>query len=388
MLPFRTPATAPWTDRHWPQSPPNGRRGPFDVDRDRVIHCETFRELQHKTQVQPVAQTPRGPAFRTRLNHVIEVAQLAGALARELEADVTLSEAVALAHDLGHPPFGHAGERAIRTALMAHGEPGWNANVHSLAVVDRVESAFVDFPGLNLTWATREGIARHSTPFDDPVSFGEFTATPHGGAECQIVDAADVLAYLSHDLDDALSDGFIEIAELAALSPLLEDLVREADLRWSERQFAWPDPERPRLVRRFLLAKLLAASIADYRAASAAAAETLGLETVDDIRLSQRRIVVASEPFEALTSNLLGLLTERYYRSAPVQESDWLAERTILGLFEWYVDNPEEIPERFRVDGIAIAVATYIASLNDHSAAAKAHEVGIDTDLAFGNAAQ
>jgi len=378
----------PWVNRRWPDYLPKGRRGPFDVDRDRVIHCETFRELQDKTQVQAVVQSPARSSFRTRLNHVIEVAQLAGALARELGLDQTLAEAVALAHDLGHPPFGHAGERALRTALTAHGAPEWNANVHSLTVVDMIESTFIDFPGLNLTWAAREGIARHSTPFDDPVSFGEFVSTPQGGAECQIVDAADVLAYLSHDLDDALADEFIGLSELVVLSPLLDDLIQQAERLWSRRKHNWPDDERPRLVRRFVVANLLGASIADYREASEAAVGRLAVHTAEDVRMSSERIIVASESFEALTSDLLRLLTERYYRSPAVQESDALAEQTIRGLFEWYVEHSDEIPERFRVDGVPIAAATYIASLNDRSATVRANEIGIAATFPLGESAR
>ena len=147
-----------WTRRKYPEDGRHGSGNPFGVDRDRIIHCDTFRDLQHKTQVQTIVPRRERVRYRTRLNDAIEVAQIARGIAAGLNADEALTEAIALAHDLGHPPFGHAGERAISGTLQRLGHDGWNANVHSLKVVDRLECMFIDHRGLNLTLATREGI--------------------------------------------------------------------------------------------------------------------------------------------------------------------------------------------------------------------------------------
>jgi dGTPase len=372
-----TPDASPWNRRMYEGAPGASQRSSYEVDRDRIVHSETFRQMQHKTQVQGLVGRPTGPSFRTRLNHVIEVAQIGRSIAVEVGADQPLVEAISLAHDLGHPPFGHAGERALRDALVAAGEADWNANVHSLDVVDRVEPAFMDFPGLNLTWAVREGIARHSTPFDRPVSFGEFAETPQAGLESQVVDAADVLAYLSHDLDDALSDGFVSIEDLGGISPILDDVLPAATGSWSSRRFAWPNDERDNLVQRFIVAHLIGLSVRDLAETSLSLATANAIGTPEDVRSTTDRTVAQSGDFQDLTRAILSLLTERYYRSEEVRRTDAVAERTIRALFEWFVASERSIPARFRDSKPAVAAATYIASLDDHAAWALALELGL-----------
>jgi len=350
----------------------------YAVDADRIVHSGTFRELQYKTQVQSLIHAPPAATFRTRLNHVIEVAQLARRLARDVDANESLSEAIALGHDLGHPPFGHAGERALRAALAEHGSPDWNANVHSLAVVDEVECAFSGFRGLDLTWATREGIARHSTPFDEPVSFGEFADTPNGGIECQIVDAADVLAYLSHDLDDAIADAYISLDELRGISTLLAELLELAEREWDERGHAvWPADDQSLVVRKAVVARLIARSIRDLGNSTRERLEELGLETPEGVRNAAERCVVQSEPYESLTRSLLAALTDRYYRSSDVRESDAGAGQILRELFEALLAEPGRIPTRFKSDNLAVGTGTYVASLNDRTATALAEELGV-----------
>jgi dGTPase len=371
-----TPPAPAWSSRRH-DSAPRDPRSPFAVDRDRIVHCESFRELQYKTQVQSLLRAAPNSVFRTRLNHVIEVAQLARALARGLGADESLAEAIALAHDLGHPPFGHAGERALRAALRRHGAADWNANVHSLAVVDEVECSFIRFRGLDLTWATREGIARHSTPFDEPISFGEFAETPNGGIECQVVDAADVLAYLSHDLDDALAGGYVQLAELAEVTPLLHELLKAAEDARREHRGVWPEEDGETVVRRAVVARLISTSLADLVQASSEQAALLGADPPRAVRERIERTVVYTPPHAEVTRALLSLLVERYYRSEAVATADSDAGRLIGELFEVLLERPELVPERFRVDSDAVAVATYIASLNDRTATLLAEELGV-----------
>jgi dGTPase len=363
-----TPDEPPWNVREYPSRRSGGERSSFEVDRDRVIHAQSFRQLQRKTQVQGLVRAPRGPGFRTRLNHVIEVGQIGRGIAIELAGDQALVEAIALAHDLGHPPFGHAGERALQNALNVAGETEWNANVHSLTVVEQIELASSEFPGLNLTWATREGIARHSTPFDRPVSEGRFAETPSSGVEAQIVDAADVFAYLSHDLDDALADGFVSLDEVASVSPVLKALTDSAERDWTARRYEWPDHERQRLVSRLVVARLIGSLIRDVAEASRERLSGFEGDLAREVRAIPDRVVVQSDEYKAVAQDLLRLLTARYYRSDAVRQSDANAETLITSLFEWYAHRPEEIPERFRIGSEAVSAAAWIASLNDDEA--------------------
>ncbi len=362
-----TPDQAPWNGRVHGPSGGSEIRSAYSIDRDRVIHSDTFRELQHKTQVQSVATASREIGFfRTRLNHVIEVAQIARGVAEEIGANPDLSEAIALAHDLGHPPFGHAGERGLAQALAQHGETGWNANVHSLVVVDETETAFVTFAGLDLTWAAREGIARHSTPFDEPVGFGEFAGSPNAGLEAQIVDAADVMAYLSHDLDDALAGGYIDNADLDAVSPVLAEIATVPAADWVGSP--WKPEERELVARRRLVAKLIRQLIADLATTTSARLAEFALDGPHEVRACPDRVVAHSENFQALTTSLLALLKERYYRSDVVRESDRLAIEIVKGLFEHLMREPSPVPARFNQTDLPLRVAAYIASLNDLSA--------------------
>jgi dGTPase len=371
-----TPDTEPWRARVHGSVRAEEVRSSYAVDRDRVIHCDTFRELQHKTQVQAIiGARPSGAFFRTRLNHVIEVAQVARGIATRVGATPDLAESIALAHDLGHAPFGHAGERALSEALREYGESGWNANVHSLAVVERVEAAFVQFRGLDLTWATREGIARHATPFDEPVSFGEFAATPNAGVECQIVDAADVVAYLAHDLDDALSAQYLDIDELASMSDLLADVARIPPSEWAGAP--WPEEVHGAIRRRRLVAKLISRVIGDLAGTTEERVEALGVEAPGEVRECGERVVVQSPEYRELTRRLLELLIARYYRSDHVRESDALAARITKGLFAALMSDPGRVPARFDEESVALRVASYTASLNDRSATELAVELGV-----------
>jgi dGTPase len=362
-----TPDAAPWKLRRHENDRSDAVRSSFGVDRDRIIHSDTFRELQHKTQVQSVVSAGHQVGFfRTRLNHVIEVAQIARGLAAGIGANVDLAEAIALAHDLGHPPFGHAGERGLSAALVEHGGRRFNANVHSLNVVDDIEAAFVGFPGLDLTWATREGIARHATPFDEPVSFGEFRASPNAGLEAQIVDAADVMAYLAHDIDDALRGRYIDVSDLDAVAPAFVEDAHIPEAAWEGSP--WPPQERQLIARRRLVAKLISRLIKDLTATTTDRISALGIDSAEQVRACAERVVVPSPQCEELTRGLLSVLVERYYRSERVSESDADAVQLVKALFAALMEDPDRVPPRFRAPDDPERVATYIASLNDRSA--------------------
>lgn len=375
--PTKTPDDPPWNVRQHNQRLADHSRSSYDVDRDRIIHSTTFRDLQYKTQVQSLFAPGRAAVFRTRLNHVLEVAQIARSLARLVGADEALAEAIALAHDLGHPPFGHAGERALRDALRSRGREGWNANVHSLEVVDRVETAFIAFRGLNLTLATREGIARHSTPFDEPVSFGEFTETPNGGLECQIVDVADVYAYLAHDLDDALLGGYLNVTDLQQL-PALAALVDDAEGGWlAAAPRVWPESERETLVRKRVIATLIHRLIHDTAASTVTLLRESGAASGDDVRLCSERVVAPPERHAELVRSLLDVLVQRYYRSDDVAGADDAAARLMTDLLNRLIEHGDLTPARFRLGDAVIDAATYLASLNDFAAVELAQTLDI-----------
>ncbi|MCL6613861.1 MAG: dNTP triphosphohydrolase, partial [Firmicutes bacterium] len=202
LAPYASLSSASLGRRH-PEEPDEYRTA-FQRDRDRILYSTAFRRLQYKTQVYVIHE---GDAYRTRLTHTLEVMQHARTLARVLRANEDLTEAIALAHDLGHAPFGHGGEEELDRLLA--GEGGFEHNRQSLRIVDRLERRYAAFPGLNLCYETREGLARHTTRYDRPPSEPEFAATPFPGLECQIVNLADQLAFCAHDLDDALRSGLL-----------------------------------------------------------------------------------------------------------------------------------------------------------------------------------
>ena len=372
-----TPDTEPWNVRRHQDVPATAVRTSYEIDKDRIIHCETFRELQYKTQVQGL-EHPVDEGFRTRLNHVLEVGQIARGLAREVGADELLAEGIALGHDLGHPPFGHAGERALRKLLSGAGHSDWNANTHSLAVVDDVERSHLRHRGLNLTWATREGIARHSTPFDDPMTFGEFAVTANGGLECQIVDAADIVAYLTHDLDDAVAGGYVTLDQVGRLSVSLERLIEKGLEAWDdEGSRLWPAAEKDTLVRKSMISRLVGMVIRDIAAETRRRLAELDDTATDAVRHARERTVSGSDEMEKLIRELLDFLTAHYYRSPEVTRMDAGAEQLVYELFDFLTTNRDYIPDRFKIDDTVLAASHFLVSLNDHSATRLAVEAGI-----------
>lgn len=375
-----TPDAPPWSLRRHAGASEAGR-GAYEIDRDRIVHSESFRELQYKTAVRsPTALLrPDGPLprFRTRLNHVLEVAQLARGIARALGANEPLAEAIALAHDLGHAPFGHAGERALAEAVREHGGDTWNANLHSLTVVDELECSFVSFRGLDPTWATREGLARHTTPFDVPAAEGEFTGSPASGIESQIVDVADFLAYTAHDLDDALAADLAGLDELAAIGAPAARVVEDAERAWRDKGRAvWPDEERGTVTRRRIVAKLVAYSCKTVERESAARLAQVEASP-EAVRATADRIVTGDEEWGATTRALLDLLVQRYYRSDEVRYADAEAAGVIRETFARLVADGTAIPKRFRVGDRVLDVAAYLASLNDFSLLATARTLRV-----------
>jgi dGTPase len=330
--------------------PVSPTRSAFRRDCDRIIHSTAFRRLAYKTQVFVFHE---GDHFRTRLTHTLEVNQIARSLARALGLDEDLCEALALAHDLGHPPFGHAGERALDRCLAACG--GFDHNAQSLRVVTALERRYADFDGLNLTWETLEGLVKHNGPltFRDgaPVERYRERGVPQpilsysehrdlelwnfSSAEAQIAALADDIAYGTHDIDDGLRAGLFTLGDLSQISPIGE-ILRHIDT-------AHPRLESPRLVHELIRA-LITQMIEDVILETSGRLQRLAVQSADDIRQSTSPIVAFSSAMAAADRAIKGFLYPRMYRHPRVMRIMNDAERVIFDLFSRYDADPGAMP--------------------------------------------
>ena len=356
-------------------------RNPFRRDCDRIIHSTAFRRLAHKTQVFVFHE---GDHFRTRLTHTLEVTQIARSLARALGLDEDLAEALALAHDLGHPPFGHAGERALDRCL-AHDE-GFDHNAQTLRVVTALERRYAEFDGLNLTWETLEGVVKHNGPLTDrqgePLSRYRRRGLPHAirvharsqdlelwswpSAEAQIAALADDIAYDAHDIDDGLR------AELFTLDDLAEvDLVRDIRL---EIRAAYPVLDAGRAAHE-LVRRLITRLIEDVIAEAGHRLRVLAPRRAADVRLAGGPAVGFSAVMAAADRAIKGFLRERMYRHARIQRIMDEAEDVIRDLFARYIAAPADLPVEWAQSadadeepGRLRRVADFIAGMTDRYA--------------------
>ncbi len=348
--------------------PESATRSPFQRDRDRVIHSTAFRRMQYKTQV---FVNHEGDVFRTRLTHSIEVAQIARSIARALALDEDLTEAVALAHDLGHPPFGHAGEEALNLAMKPWG--GFDHNAQSLRVVTLLESRYAAFDGLNLTWETLEGLVKHNGPLTRPPAYiAEYDArhkldlATNPSAEAQVAALADDIAYHSHDLDDGLRArlfGFEEIAHLPVVADALA-AARQASL----------DVPPPRL-RHETIRRVIDALVGDVIAETGRRLVKLAPRDADAVRRARRRMVGFSEPMETANRAIKEFLHARMYRHWRVNRMTSKARRLTGALYRLLLDDPSMLPDDWRARAgeagtprAAVTVADYVAGMTDRYA--------------------
>lgn len=379
-----TPDCSPWNDVMYEArrgtSTRRLHRSSYAVDRDRILYSASFRDLAEKTQVQSAIYSGQLHRPWTRLNHVIEVASLARGLATTLGANGELAEAIALAHDLGHPPFGHAGEAALDRMLRESGySDGWNANAHSLAVVDEIERAFRRERGLNLTYATREGIARHTTPFDIPIKSEEF-ATPQAGVEAQIVDIADVLVYVTHDLADALIGEYLGIDDAASSSPAVAEIVEDVERQWRDRNIRiWPRAERIRFFQQAIRAIMIKRAVEDVARTSSVRLNRRSTHSPEGVRAAHERCVEHSEEWKAAIKGVLATLKAAYYRSADVVDADQKAGHLVEEIFTRLMNEPALVPVQI-CGSSALRVARFIAGLTDNGAAVVARHLGVEVN--------
>lgn len=328
--------------------PDDPLRRAFELDRHRIIESTTFRRLEHKTQV--FAPTLHDH-FRTRLTHTLEAAQIARCLAAALRANESLTEAITLAHDLGHPPFGHAGETALNEAMAQHG--GFNHNAHSVRVVEYLEHPFPAFRGLNLTSEVLAGLRTHATRYDAAQAM-------HDGpsVESQIVSLADRIAYNCHDLEDAIGAGFVDLPELSELA-----LWRRAFDDSAKGGIV----ENIHSVRRVVLDALLNALLADIVHTSRPLLAPI--RSSDQVRTVPAPLIAMSESTDRQLTELEQFLYQRVYRHPEVVQTDAEGQTMIQVLFNAYRCDPTTLPERFaaRVDeqGVERVICDYIAGMTD-----------------------
>ena len=360
------------------QEPPSRTRSPFRRDCDRVIHSTAFRRLKHKTQVFVFHE---GDHYRTRLTHSLEVAQIARALARQLGLDEDLTETLALAHDLGHPPFGHAGERALDACLKSHG--GFDHNAQTLRVVTALEHRYPDFDGLNLTWESLEGIVKHNGPLTDrsgapvgdhgvPIGIAEYVKThdlelwSFASLEAQVAAIADDIAYDAHDIDDGLRAGLFAIDDLKVM-PLLADMIGEIDAH-----YAGLDQDRrgAELVRDLI--SYLIGSVVSEANKRLDAAHPMSPE---DVRHHDQQLVAFSPAVAAAEAAIKAFLKQHMYRHPRVMRVMGEAEDIVASLFARYQGDPTALPAEWQ-DGItqeseaarARRIGNFIAGMTDRFA--------------------
>jgi dGTPase len=343
-------------------------RSPWQRDRDRVIHSSAFRKLQYKTQV---FVNHEGDFYRTRLTHSIEVAQIARSIARELRLDEDLTEALALAHDLGHPPFGHAGEEALAAAMKPFG--GFDHNAQSLRVVTLLESRYAAFDGLNLTWETLEGLAKHNGPLRKPPPYVAEYDARHGlelgtyaSAEAQVAALADDIAYHAHDLDDGLRAGLLAIEDISHL-PVVADALAAA-------RRSSLDVPPPRL-RHETIRRVINAFAADLVVESRRRIATLAPADADAVRRAKRPVVAFSPPMAEANRVIKEFLFARMYRHWRVNRMTSKARRLTGELFALLHGETGLLPDDWRARAgesggarAALMVADYIAGMTDRFA--------------------
>ncbi len=355
----------------------SAHRSPYQRDRDRIIHASAFRRLKHKTQVFVEHE---GDYYRTRLTHSIEVAQIARTIARTLRLNEDLAEAVALAHDLGHPPFGHTGEDALQECMSAFG--GFDHNAQTIRIVTRIEGNYAAFEGLNLSWETLEGIAKHNGPLLDsedasrdhlPFAIAAYAARhdlelhTQASAEAQVAALSDDIAYVNHDLNDGLRAGLFTVEEAQAL-PVIGDAFVDVDRQWPG--------IAPKRRQHEALRRVFGTMVEDALSASAGLIRDGNPESLSDLQALPNSVVAFSRPMAEDVAAIKAFLFERMYRHWRVKRMRVKAVRVVHDLFNIFLADPGIMPEGWHQlageaeteTDRARVVTDYIAGMTDRFA--------------------
>lgn len=352
-----------------------GQRTAYQRDRDRVLHSNAFRKLKHKTQVFVYHE---GDYFRTRLTHSIEVAQIARSMARSLSVNDDLAEAVALAHDLGHTPFGHAGEDALSRCMADYG--GFDHNEQTIRVLTTLEQRYAAFDGLNLTWETLEGVVKHNGPVTNPATIRPAIAAlntsfdlalgSYASLEAQLANLADDIAYLSHDFDDALRAGLFSLDDIKDL-PQVDRALAEINERYGNIE--------PSRVTHELVRRLISVFVEDLLRQSNSNLKETDVKTVDDVRAANRPLIAFSPHMATDLEALRSFLFQNMWRHFKVNRMTSKAKRVVTDLFNLFMSEPNTLPTEWQiVDTLPISevpdamrarvIADYIASMTDRYA--------------------
>jgi len=331
----------------------------YQRDRDRIIHSAAFRRLEYKTQV---FVNHEGDYYRTRLTHTLEVSQIARTIAASLCLNNDLVEAISLAHDLGHTPFGHSGEEALNELMKDFG--GFNHNLQGLRTVDILEQRYVEFPGLNLSWEVREGIIKHSSLYDTGLELEEFGVDKMPTLETQIVDIADEIAYNNHDLDDGLTSGLLDESEL-----------EQVGIWKSAMEKIGPGYRglNPQMRKYQIIRMLINMQVTDLIQETQKNIKQTGIKSADDARNLNKKIVCFSKDMETLRLPLRDFLMQQLYRHYRVVRMSNKAKRFIEELFNVYLASPEQLPQEtgLRIkegEDVRRVICDYIAGMTDRYA--------------------
>jgi len=347
------------------REPPPSNRSEYQRDRDRIIHCAAFRRLEYKTQV---FINHEGDLFRTRLTHSIEVAQIARSISRALSLNEDLTEAIALAHDLGHTPFGHSGQEALNECLREHG--GFEHNLQSLRVVDVLEERYAEFPGLNLTFESREGILKHCS-LKNARELGElgkrFLEKTQPGLEAQLVNIADEIAYNNHDVDDGLRSGLLQLDQLKSIT-LFDEQYEEVRRRY-------PNIATRRAIHE-TVRRMINYVVTDLIDNSRHLIKDSGIEHIDDVRRRPRPLIAYTQEVAEKTRELKRFLRQNLYAHDRVSRMMSEAVKIVRQLFEAFMRDPGLLPPQYRdklsaqqgTGERARIVADYIAGMTDRYA--------------------
>ncbi|MCI0353901.1 MAG: deoxyguanosinetriphosphate triphosphohydrolase [Acidobacteria bacterium] len=340
--------------------PPHPYRDAFQRDRDRVIHSRAFRRLQNKTQVFTRRFSDH---FRNRLTHTIEAAQISRTLAAELSLNVELVETLALVHDIGHPPFGHAGEKALDAAMRARGR-SFDHNLHALRIVEDFEVRYAGFRGLNLTFEVREGIIKHSRDYD-PAAFPEladYLLDQRPPLEAQLIDLTDEIAYNTADLDDGCESRILNVEEICSRVGAFDRAYQEAEAQ---------HPQAPEKLKfNQALRRMFDRLVSDLIRNTLERVNEAGVRTVDDVRAWPERLAALSPAVDAERREAKAFLHERLYSSSELRPEKEEAERVVTGLFEQLMAQPELLPSSYQEkageEPLPRVVCDYIAGMTDN----------------------
>ena len=339
--------------------PPHPYRNAYQRDRDRVVHSRAFRRLENKTQVFTARYSDH---FRNRLTHTIEVSQIARTVAGFMGLNEDLVEALALAHDIGHPPFGHAGEKRLDQIMQAHGER-FDHNLHALRIVESFEQCYADFPGLNLTFEVREGIVKHSRDYtaEQHPELAEYFLDRRPPLEAQLIDLADEIAYDTADLDDGMEAKLLSLESLRQELPLFEEFFRPVERKYPS--------ALPKLQFNEALKAILNYFVTDLMEHSLAAVEKLGFASVEQVRGHSARLIAFSPAVQPHTRHWRAYLYKNLYDHPALASEKEQGAAMIEELFHYYMNDPERLPKTYAEQARRApphrVICDYIAGMTD-----------------------